>query len=583
LRHGVGLHHAGLLPKYRVLVERLAQRGLLKVISGTDTLGVGVNVPIRTVLFTKLCKYDGEKTTLLNVRDFQQISGRAGRRGYDSRGLVVAQAPAHVIENLKLKAKASGDPKKTRKIVQKTPPPQGFVMWTQETFNKLIVSQPEPLVSRFQVSHGMLLNVLSRESDGCLAMKALVRSSHGALGSKKSSRRSSFEFFRALLDRKIIEYIPNPEPGTAKVRVHVDLQDDFSLNQALSLYLLDTIKLLDPQSELYASDILTLVESILENPDFILRKQLDRIKSAKMAELKASGMEFEERIEELEKLEYPKPNREFIYSTFNTFAAAHPWIGQENIRPKSIAREMYEVYHSFADYIREYDLHRVEGVLLRYLSEVYKVLVQSVPETSKTEEIRAIAIYFGTMIRQTDSSLLDDWEKMRLAAANPSAGANSLGSAKKSGPPSGASVVTEAPEAAPDITADQKSFTLLVRNEVFRFVRALSNRDYEEAISLIVPPSPEEISSGKILWTKDLVEIRMKEYAVDHGQIYIDPAARHPQHTQIVREPAIWKVEQRLIDSNDHNDWDLHFEVDLAASRNAGHVRMRLIGCEGVR
>ncbi|MBX9768475.1 MAG: DUF3516 domain-containing protein, partial [Bdellovibrionales bacterium] len=566
LRHGIGLHHAGLLPKYRVMVERLAQKGLLKVISGTDTLGVGVNVPIRTVLFTKLCKYDGEKTSLLNVRDFQQISGRAGRRGFDTRGLVVAQAPEHVIENLKLKSKAAGDPKKARKIVLKTPPPQGFVMWTQDTFNKLIGSQPEPLVSRFQVSHGMLLNVLSRETDGCVAMKSLIRSSHGTPVAKKQARRSSFELFRALLDRKIVEYIPNPEPGRAKVRVHVDLQDDFSLNQALSLYLLDTVKVLDLQSETYALDTLTLVESILENPEVILRKQLDRVKTAKMAELKASGMEYDQRIEELEKLEYPKPNRDFIYSTFNIFAAAHPWIGQENIRPKSIAREMYENYHSFADYIREYDLHRVEGLLLRYLSDVYKVLMQSVPEASKTEEIRAIAIYFGTMIRQTDSSLLDDWEKMRQASLGTSA---DLPGAKKT-----PSQPIAAPETAHDITSDKKSFTLLVRNEVFRVVRALANRDYEEAFALL--------DSENSTISREALETKMKEYVSDHGHIYVDPAARHPKNTQILQEANVWRVSQRLMDSNDHNDWDLNFEIDLAASKIAGAVRMKLISIQSV-
>lgn len=569
LRHGIGLHHAGLLPKYRVLVERLAQKGLLKVISGTDTLGVGVNVPIRTVLFTKLCKYDGEKTGLLSVRDFQQISGRAGRRGYDTRGLVVAQAPEHVIENLKLKSKASGDPKKTRKIVLKTPPAQGFVMWTQDTFNKLITSPPEPLVSRFQVSHGMLLNVLSRETDGCSAMKSLIRSSHGTQGSKKHARNSSFELFRALLDRKIVEYLPNPPPGRAKVRVHVDLQDDFSLNQALSLYLLDTVKVLDMTSENYAVDTLTLVEAILENPDFILRKQLDRVKSAKLAELKAQGMEFDQRIEELEKLEYPKPNREFIYSTFNIFAAAHPWIGQENIRPKSIAREMYENYHSFADYIREYDLHRVEGILLRYLSDVYKVLMQSVPEVSKTEELRGIAIYFGTMIRQTDSSLLDDWEKMRIAGLATSSSLPLQAIGKTGNIPT-----IEAPETAHDITADKQSFTLLVRNEIFRFVRALANRDYEEAITLL--------DRGNNAWSTDALELKMKEYESDHGHIYIDPIARHPKNTLVTADTHHWRVAQRLMDSNDYNDWDLNFEIHLSDSRASGHVKLQLISIQPV-
>lgn len=535
LKHGIGLHHAGLLPKYRVLVERLAQQGLLKVISGTDTLGVGVNVPIRTVLFTKLCKYDGDKMGILGVREFHQIAGRAGRRGYDTRGTVVAQAPAHVIENLKLKRKAAEDPKKMRKLVLKNPPPHGFVMWTKEAFDRLIVSQPEALVSRFHVNHSMLLNVLSRHN-GRRAMQNLIRKSHGNSGSKKVLRRSAFELFRSLLDRKIVEYIPAKESANAEVqiRVNMDLQTDFSLNQTLALYLLDTLHLLDPKSESYPLDVLTLVESILESPDLILRRQLDRLKTEKMAEMKAAGMEYEERMEELEKLEPPKPNRDFIYSTFNQFREEHPWVGQENIRPKSIAREMYENFQSFPEYIREYDLHRVEGLLLRYLSEVFKVLEQTVPEAAKDDELRAMAAYFGSMVRQVDSSLLDDWEKMRST-----------------------SVTNTAPTVQESLTVkpllDKKTLTLLVRNQLHSLVRALAQRDYEAVLSLIQPT-----------WTSLELEQMMAAYYRDHSRLRMDPGSRHPQYLTIQQDDETrWKVEQTLLDDQDFNDWVMVLEVNL--------------------
>ena len=332
LRHGIGLHHAGLLPKYRILVERLAQKGLLKVICGTDTLGVGINVPIRTVLFTKLCKYSGEKTAILSARDFHQIAGRAGRKGFDDLGWVVAQAPEHVIENAKLAAKVG------KKFVKRQPPDRNFVAWDEKTFQRLIEAQPERLVSKFQVSHGMLLNVLSRPSDGCLAMRELIRASHETERAKEAHRRRAWQLFRALLERGIVEFVEPEAPGAAKLRVNVALQDDFSMNQALSLYLMDTISLLDRESDDYALNLVTLVESILENPEMILRKQLDKLKSRRLAEMKMEGIEYEQRMEELEKLEYPKPLRDFVYSTFNAFADAHPWVGQEAIRPKSIAR-----------------------------------------------------------------------------------------------------------------------------------------------------------------------------------------------------------------------------------------------------
>ncbi|CAN5158061.1 hypothetical protein BH09MYX1_BH09MYX1_06920 [soil metagenome] len=291
LRHGVGLHHAGLLPKYRLTVEKLAQRGLLKIICGTDTLGVGVNVPIRTVVFTKLCKYDGEKTAILSVRDFLQISGRAGRKGFDDQGSVVAQAPEHVIENLRLEAKAGSDPVKKKRIVKKKPPERGYVHWDKSTFDRLCTAPPEPLVSRFQVSHGMIVNVLQREGGGCLALGRLIKRSHERPVDKKRHGKTAFAMFKSLVDAEIVQ-IETDDEGHRRVVLHGDLQREFSLNQTLSLYLLDAIEHLDRESPSYALDLLTLVESILESPDLVLQKQLDHLKTEKMGEMKAAGVEY---------------------------------------------------------------------------------------------------------------------------------------------------------------------------------------------------------------------------------------------------------------------------------------------------
>lgn len=531
LRHGIGLHHAGLLPRYRTLVEKLAQQGLLKVISGTDTLGVGVNVPIRTVLFTKLAKYDGEKQGQLSVREFHQISGRAGRRGFDARGLVVAQAPEHVIENLRARAKAAAGGKK--KEARGAPP--GFVMWTNDTFQKLMGSQPEALVSRFSLSHGMLLNVLSRP-DGFKAMKQIIRDSHGPASSKKALRKTGFELFRSLLDRKIVEFHWSAEHRHPQIRVPSALQEDFSLHQALALYLLDTIQKLDGQSEDYALDVLTLAESILENPDLILRRQLDRVKDLKMAEMKMEGVEYEQRMEELEKCEYPKPRRDFIYDTFNAFRDAHPWIGQDNIRPKSIAREMWEGFYSFADYIREYDLQKVEGLLLRYLSELYKVLEQTVPDTAKNEELRAMAVYFGAMVRSVDSSLLEDWEKMRRGGG--------LKALLSDTPPEPVRALTDA------------ELTRLARNEAHRVVRAIAGRDVEVILGIFAEPP-----------AKDALEASLKAYYAGHQRVRTDPKARSPNFTAISKHP--WSVEQTLIDPEDHNDWSVAFGIEFAEDGTA--------------
>jgi len=556
LRHGIGLHHAGLLPKYRVLVEQLAQLGLLKVICGTDTLGAGINVPIRTVVFTRLCKFDGQKTAHLTAREFHQIAGRAGRKGFDDRGFVVVQAPEHVIENLRLSEKARDG----KKVVKRKPPERNFVNWDLNTFKRLIGAPPEPLVSRFQVSHGMLLNVLSRRGDGCRAMQQLIRECHEPDAARPGHRRRAWQLFRALASRGIVEIVPRTPEG-ARLRVNVDLQDDFSMDQALSLYLIETIPLLDPDSPTYALDLLTLVESILENPELILRRQLDRIKDRAVAQMKADGVEYDQRMEELEKLEYPKPLRDFVYDTFNAFADRHPWVGEESIRPKSIAREMFEGYKSFAEYILEYDLERSEGLLLRHLNSVYKVLSQTVPDNSKTDEVVEIEWYFKSMVRGVDASLEDEWERMRDPGYAPLARSSRAGVDARP---------VEPTDAAPyDITGDVRAFTAAIRTRVFGVLKAWSRGDGQAALAAL--DTPGRADPGLEPWTPERLGQTLEAYLVDHQALRFDPEARNARHTYVDTAPggSTWRVQQVLVDPDMHNDWVAEFEVDVAASRVA--------------
>lgn len=552
LGHGIGIHHAGLLPKYRILVESLAQRGLLKVICGTDTLGVGVNVPIRTVLFTRLTKFDGEKIKTLTARDFHQIAGRAGRKGFDDIGYVIAMAPGHVIENKKMEAKAGGDPRKLRRMV-KAKPPDKFVGWNAETFTKLQAAAPEPLTSRFQVSHGMMLQVLSRAGDGCRAMQRLIRDSHETPAAKALHRDRAWQLFRALVDRGIVEITKS----TPKLRVNVDLQEDFSLNHALSLYLIDTLALLDPNAGTHPADVLSLCESILEDPDIILRRQLNKLKTEAMNSMKAEGVPYEERIARLEELEHPKPLREFIYRTFNEFADNHPWVGRENIRPKSIAREMFENFRSFADYVKDYDLHRAEGVLLRHLSSVHKVLAQTVPDIWKTEPVQEAEAWLAGMVRGTDSSLLDEWERMSSRAQETS---------------ETAALATRV-EAEPDITRNRREFTALIRTEIFRFLRGLANGDYTTACAALT-------TTAEHSWTPDKIAAAFDRYYDDHERLLMDPEARNGRHTHVEPGPQQWRVSQVLVDPDSLNDWQAVFTVPLAAAREEGKpsITLTLLG-----
>jgi superfamily II RNA helicase len=547
LRMGIGIHHAGLLPRYRILVEQLAQKGLLPVICGTDTLGVGINVPIRTVLFTQLCKYSGEKTGILSARDFHQISGRAGRKGFDACGWVVAQAPEHAIENLQLERKQAETGKK---FVKRKPPEKNYSHWDKQTFEKLITSAPERLTSRFQVSHGMLLNVLSQSGDSARAMRQLIAQSHETPKAKKAHTKRAWQLFRALLGRDIVKIIGR------QVSVNVDLQEDFSMNQALSLYLHDTLPQLDPNAPEYAFIVLTLVESILENPDAILRKQLDKVKGEALSEMKSQGMEFDQRMEELDKLEYPKPNREFIYSTFNAFASVHPWVGQENIRPKSIAREMFEDYRSFSDYIKIYELQRSEGLLLRHLSSVHKVLAQTVPDSAKNEMLHDMEQYLGALIRQVDSSLIEQWEKLR----NPAFAAPQQTEIRPPG----------AEEAAADITRDPRIFRALIRNRIFEFLRALANADYSGASGLL---------TNSLEWPTSALESALEAFYQEHDRIRLDPEARNTRHSYFepMPETGVLRVQQMLVDSLENNDWLAEFHVEMEASRCAGAPQLSLL------
>ena len=499
---------------------------------------------------------------MLSARDFHQIAGRAGRKGFDERGFVVAQAPEHVIENRRLAAKA----KAGKKVVRRQPPRGNFAPWDRATFERLVRARPERLNSRFTVSHGMLLNVLSRRGDGCRAMRQLVRDSHESDAAKRAHRRRGWQLFRALVARKVVEIVPRT-PGGSRLRVDVELQDDFSMDQTLSLYLIEAIPLLDPDAETHALDLLTLVESILENPNAILRRQLDKLKGEAVAEMKAAGLDYEERMEELEKLEHPKPLADFVYGTFNDFADKHPWVGEENVRPKSIAREMFETFLSFADYVREYGLERMEGSLLRHLSSVYKVLRQTVPDGMKTDEVVEMELYLRDLVRRVDSSLLEEWERMRDPDFRPA----------PAGEPEPAVPGRDEPV---DVTRDARAFTAAIRTRVFALLRAWSIGDDEAALEVL---DAARDRAGED-WTIERLARARETFTAENGGLRLDPEGRNRRHTYIQPsdDGATWRVEQMLVDAEGHNDWVAEIEVDLAASRAAAEPVIRLLRLESL-
>jgi Superfamily II RNA helicase len=547
VRHGIGVHHAGMLPKYRRLVEQLAQAGLLKVICGTDTLGVGINVPIRTVLFTGLSKYDGIRNRHLSAREFHQIAGRAGRAGYDVAGRVVVQAPEHVVENERAVAKAGADPKKQRKLVRRRPA-EGFVSWGQPTFDRLVAAEPETLTSSFAVSHAMVLNVISRPGDAFAAMRRLLDDNDEDRPAQRRHIRRAIAIYRALLAAGVVERLDVPDEEGRRLRITVDLQRDFALNQALSPFALAAIELLDREAPTYPLDVLSVIEATLENPRQVLSAQRHKARGEAVAAMKAEGIEYEERMELLESVTHPQPLAELLEAALDIYRVGHPWVGEYELTPKSVARDLYERAMTFVDYVGFYGLARSEGLVLRYLADAYKALRQTVPEEARTEELADLIEWLGELVRQVDSSLLDEWEALREPA------------------PVDGAVPVVLPEGPPPVTANARAFRVLVRNALFRRVELAALWRVDDLGGL----------DGEAGWDAERWAGALGDYFAEHDAIGTGADARGPAMLIIEIEPARWQVRQIFDDPAGDHDWGISAEVDLAASDEAGTAVLRV-------
>jgi superfamily II RNA helicase len=548
VRHGIGVHHAGMLPKYRRLVEQMAQAGLLKVICGTDTLGVGINVPIRTVVFSALSKYDGTRTRLLQVREFHQIAGRAGRAGYDTAGTVVVQAPEHEVENLKQFAKVSDDPKKRRKLVRKKVP-EGMVPWSEATMNRLNESEPEKLTSNMRVSTSMILDVVDRPGDPFTAMRRLLTDNHEPRKKQLQHIREAIGIARSLLQAGVLERLDEPEPDGRRYDLTLDLPPDFALNQPLSTFALAAIELLDAESDTYVLDVVSVMEATLDDPRQILAAQLNKAKGEAVAQMKAEGIEYDERMELLEEVTYPKPLEELLGHAYEVYRQSNPWAADASLSPKSVVREMWERAFTFREFVNTYGLTRSEGAVLRYLSDAFKALRSGVPAAARTEEVSDLVEWLGELVRQVDSSLLDEWEQL-TSPDQP----------------------LDAPVAVParprPLTGNERAFTAMVRNSLFRRVDLFARRRWYDL---------GELDSGSG-WAADRWETVVRAYFAEHAELNTGADARGPALLIIdTSEPGRWKVRQILDDPAGDHDWGFDVEVDLEASDEEGAAVLRLV------
>jgi len=545
VRAGIGVHHAGMLPRYRRLVETLAQRGLLRVICGTDTLGVGINVPIRTVLITALSKYDGTRMRQLTAREFHQVAGRAGRAGFDPYGNVVVMAPEHEIENTEAARKAGDDPAKLRKIVRKKPA-AGFVSWSETSFERIRDAAPEALVPQLQLTAAMLINVIARGGDVFADVRSLVFDNHEPQPRRYELARRALAIFRTLRQAGIVEVT-----GEGDIRLTVDLQPNFALNQPLSPFALAAIDLLDPSDAPggagtghYALDVVSVIEATLDDPRAVLGQQEFRARGEAVAAMKRDGLDYDERVAALEEITYPKPLAGLLAQSFEVFASSQPWVRDFELRPKAVVRDMYERAFSFAEFVSWYQLGRSEGLVLRYLSDAYRAIRQTVPADARTEQLLDVIAWLGELVRQIDSSLVDEWEQLVNPTGDPDA--------------------PVVPPAPPSVVANRRAFTVLVRNELFRRVQLAALERDDELAEL----DPD------VDWPAFL-----DRYFAEHDDISTGGAARAPVYCAIDESDSangIWRVEQTIDDPAGDHDWRIRGEVDLAASVDEGAAVVRV-------
>ena len=574
LRRGIGVHHAGMLPRYRRTVEQLAQAGLVKVVCGTDTLGVGINVPIRTVLLSQLTKFDGQRERLLKAREFHQIAGRAGRAGFDTSGEVVVQAPEHIIENARRLARAGDDPVKIKRV-QRVKPAAGQIVWTEATFDKLVAAAPEALVSRMKVDDAMIINVVARPGDPVAALSRLTRDNHEDQPAQARLARRALRLGRSLIDAGVIERLPTADETGRTLRLTVDLPADFALNQPLAQFALAALDVLDPDAPTYALDVVSIVESVLDSPRPVLLAQQWAARGEAVAELKADGVDYEERMELLEDVTWPQPLAELLEATYTAYRHTHPWLGEDALAPKSIVREMWEQAMSFTDLVSRYGLTRSEGVVLRYLSDAYRTLRQTVPDAYRTPELEDLVEWLGETIRQTDSSLVDEWE----ALVDPSAHRA----------PISPSSDAEAPRPPRPLSANVTALRTMVRRAMWRRVELAARDDIagldavEQAAAALTDPA-RPVLMGRAAWDEAL-----GGYWDEHDEIVTDADARGPSHLHIdeaappdewVAEfvTRAWHVRQTIVDPAGDRDWVIEAVVDLDASDSVGELVLLTTG-----
>jgi hypothetical protein len=287
-----------------------------------------------------------------------------------------------------------------------------------------------------------------------------------------------------------------------------------------------------------------VIESTLDDPRQVLSAQQFKARGEAVAAMKAEGIDYEERMELLEEVTHPRPLAELLEVAYETYRRGHPWVADHTLSPKAVVRDMYERAMTFTEYVSFYGLARSEGLVLRYLADAYKAVRQTVPDQSRTEELTDIIEWLGELVRQVDSSLLDEWERLR----------------------SGTDLESTV-EAAPSLLRNERAVRVLVRNAMFRRVTLAALHRYDELGEL----------DGDAGWTEQAWQHALAPYYEDHDEIGTGPGARGPALFMLDAGRDLWRVRQIIDDPAGDHDWAITAEVDLAASDEAGEPVIRVL------
>jgi hypothetical protein len=404
------------------------------------------------------------------------------------------------------------------------------------------------------VNNAMLVNVVAREEDAFPVLRRLLTDNHEDRRTQLRLARRALRLARSLVASGVLQRLDSPDELGRRYVLTVELPEDFALNQPLALFAIAALDLLDVGSPTYFLDIVSVIESVLDPPRQILFAQQHEARGEAIAEMKADGLEYDERMALLEDVSWPKPLADLLEPVFQTYRQTHPWLPLDALDPKSIVRDMYEQGMGFTDFVGRYQVARSEGLLLRYLSDAYRTLRQTVPDAHRPPELEELIEWLGETVRQTDSSLLDEWE----ALSDPDHVPRTL-------------VDASAPPPRP-LSQQDRAFRVMIRNAMWRRVELVARDDVpglaalEEADAARVDPPRE------VVMTRDAWDAAIEDYYAEHDSLGTSGDARGPDLFVVEKTGRRWPVRQTLADPAGHHDWVIEAEVDAEASDELGEL-----------